>query len=151
MSVVVMTGASLRYYLYYDGEHDHFLWLMHNVMWGQNLFVFLISLIADTWFTRQMYVRSSFAADMVYWVGMPIYIVWALAYHSFDRDGKHDDVYFYGWISFWLSYTVAMQSYAKNSLAGLNNYMNIKIVEDLQPDEPEDADEEGDESEDEQP
>ena len=79
-----------------------------------------------------------------------MYIVWALAYHSFDRDGKHDDVYFYGWISFWVFYTVAMQSYAKNSLAGLTNYMNVKIVEDLQPEEP-DVSEQAEESEHDEP
>jgi len=74
---------------------------------------------------------------MIYWVGMPIYIIWMLAYHSFDRDMKHTSAYFWGWFAFWLAYTLAMQSYSKNSLAGLTNYASIKIIEDINGPEPE--------------
>ena len=86
MSVVLMTGASLRYTLYNDGMHDDFLWAIHMIGWGQNLAIFGLSLVLDTYFTRNMYFRSGFATAVVSYVGMPVYIVWTLAYHAFDRD-----------------------------------------------------------------
>ena len=132
MSVVVMTGASLRYNLYDDGDQDEFLWYIHIIGWGQNLTVFFISLFVDTYYTREMYFRSGFATATVAYIGMPVYIIWTIGYHAIDRDAKHTSLYFWGWMTFWIFYTFAMINYSENSLISIQNYATLLIIDDLE-------------------
>lgn len=132
MSVVVMTGASLRYNLYNDGDFDNFLWYIHIIGWGQNLMVFFIALFFDSYYTREMYFRSGFATAIVSYIGMPVYIIWNVAYNAIDRDAKLSSLYFWGWLIFFIVYTFMMQSYSKNSLLSLQNYATLLIIDDLE-------------------
>ena len=131
MAVVLMAAISMRYKVSNDGLQDYFLWITHLVAWGQNFVIFILSLVYDSNYTRQMYMRSSSFAGFAALVGLPIYIVWFLAYHSFDRDDKHPPVYFWGWLVFWVGYTLAMYSYTTNILVALYNYWMLLVAEDL--------------------
>ena len=131
IAIALILISSLKYKYAYDGNPDMFYWVMHLVLWGQNLIALIIQRLEDTYTTRVMYWYSTALAFLTYWLGMPAYIVWFLL-HSLVNIQKNglSQYFIWGW-SLWHGVTtIVMQEYASIALDSLDRF--IYFLKDVQ-------------------
>ena len=127
-----MMFMSVFYKMSYDGQHDWFLWFTHMICWGQNQLFWITATIYDTDTTRMLYFRSSFATSIIPYLVMPIYLLWLVTFHLWDRDGVYTFNYFIVSFVLWFIYLIISKQYSTIILSSLYNYWMLLEVRSLE-------------------
>ena len=131
MGLILIAASTCWYKFSYDGDHDLLQWYMHLGLWGQNQFFWLVAIIYDSEFTRELYFKSSFATGAIPYLGVPLYMTYAIFFSLGDRDHVYGPGYLIATLVGWGSYLVVMIMYSKHIISALYNYWMMEVALDM--------------------
>ena len=121
VSLLMITASTLMYKMNYDGSHDMFQWVVHMTVWGQNQLFWLLQLIINNERSREFYFKSTFLTALVPYLGVPVYMIWSIAFFFSDREQKYSVTYFAVTQIGWLFYFIIIRWYTHEILSALYN------------------------------